>query len=1012
MILSEKIVFASQKMSFDVTGISVDPVRTTMGACACDMIDEEDCYGTNEKCEFPEDRGWDTPDESLLAAYEGDAYDLEYMPITNRPRYPGYRYNANRTVPIASGDTWQTVSDYWDDEQVAMECRNTTNFWDLFSPSSSISYNYNPLWDYLPHLILGPGKSWDEEKGTHGADGLSREGCREISSTYVPGQHRSMGWRHLGQQEPTDDDPSDGSVTLDQKWLMGHKTKMRVAVKPYTEVQTSTVCSTYADCAAGQSCRSGYCYDNSENLNSQYEDVWLRQWHSSSPTNNWVYGHEPDRPFTEEELGSNEGVLVLSGVCIVDIPDVILVGEYIYQGCDILGLTAAGNAVNTLHGLSFDESNLYATQSEIMPMNGEVSEKRFVAGVVRSDYSLPVSDFGFLRVADVDDNDESFVREFIIGGRTESGNYNPRVWMRDSRIDDPRFALTATAMDMNIDNPQLMVDKNSKRIFLLGDDDGRVWELVERKIGSYVWQGTWDTYQNGLYLDPTGKAAVDWASGNNYFAFRGKETMGIQRIGISDKGPEVKDILPGLKGPSMRQDYGFMFHEGRNQLIVYGGTDYKSGKTMNDVWFVDPSVLAWKQVTQDAGDLPARLGGSLISGEDHKILMVGGEDQYGVTAPGVVWELALDTAAPSWKVVSGKKPTRLNDINNVIEEEYIPGQPAVYLLTVPDGVGDAEVTLEFYNASAKLVLGVIEATGETKPVFIPEKEETGAKASIKVSDGQRWAFIVGPRSEELGENADRTFAIAMKAATKSSSSVTIATLTSSRYDVYSDTAVVADWSSLKVLESDGSSLTEVASVPMTSAVDVLLEGTVAYVADFDTGIKVLDLSDATNPAVLGEDWTVGSPDSITKAGNYLLLGVGALGVEMIDVSDPASPTSVGLVDVGGTVVDVSAAGGKIFVSTLSSGVHMYHVTESGEMTPAGVYQNLGWVEDTEVRGKELHVKTSTGMVEVVDISEPENMSRENLILPLQSDFGERFGSDFAISMDTAGALQVSDLVEE
>ena len=66
-------LLAGQLLSFDVSGFSTDPVRTTLGACSCSDSSEDQCWNANAYCEYPTDRGWDTAVPAELMQYEYDA---------------------------------------------------------------------------------------------------------------------------------------------------------------------------------------------------------------------------------------------------------------------------------------------------------------------------------------------------------------------------------------------------------------------------------------------------------------------------------------------------------------------------------------------------------------------------------------------------------------------------------------------------------------------------------------------------------------------------------------------------------------------------------------------------------------------------------------------------------------------------------------------------------------------------------------------------------------------------
>jgi hypothetical protein len=102
-------------------------------------------------------------------------------------------------------------------------------------------------------------------------------------------------------------------------------------------------------------------------------------------------------------------------------------------------------------------------------------------------------------------------------------------------------------------------------------------------------------------------------------------------------------------------------------------------------------------------------------------------------------------------------------------------------------------------------------------------------------------------------------------------------------------------------KSTGEQLDIIRVVPDAYAVQFVLRGNLAYVADWCNGLSIIDISDKENLAVvaswrawdhtLAESFAVG----VALKGNYAFLSIPAYGLVSLDISNPAAPVQVGFV---------------------------------------------------------------------------------------------------------------------
>ena len=92
------------------------------------------------------------------------------------------------------------------------------------------------------------------------------------------------------------------------------------------------------------------------------------------------------------------------------------------------------------------------------------------------------------------------------------------------------------------------------------------------------------------------------------------------------------------------------------------------------------------------------------------------------------------------------------------------------------------------------------------------------------------------------------------------------------------------------------------------AQDVEVVGNYAYLADGDSGLQIIDISNPTNPTLKGNYDTPDYAYGVQVVGNYAYVADGDSGLQIIDISNPTNPTLKGNYDTSGFAQDVQVVG--------------------------------------------------------------------------------------------------------
>jgi hypothetical protein len=176
---------------------------------------------------------------------------------------------------------------------------------------------------------------------------------------------------------------------------------------------------------------------------------------------------------------------------------------------------------------------------------------------------------------------------------------------------------------------------------------------------------------------------------------------------------------------------------------------------------------------------------------------------------------------------------------------------------------------------------------------------------------------------------------------------------------------------------------------LDSASSIYVAGKYAYIASFNDGVEILDVSDPTNPTHVGAIFdnnttALGGASSIVVAGKYAYVAAYTDGVEILDISDPTNPTHVGAIFDNGTTAlagaySIYVAGKYAYVAARDDdGVEIIDISDPTNPTHVGAITDndttaLDGAISIYVVGKYAYITAlSDSGVEILDISDPTN----------------------------------------
>ncbi|MBU1473154.1 MAG: T9SS type A sorting domain-containing protein [Bacteroidetes bacterium] len=159
-------------------------------------------------------------------------------------------------------------------------------------------------------------------------------------------------------------------------------------------------------------------------------------------------------------------------------------------------------------------------------------------------------------------------------------------------------------------------------------------------------------------------------------------------------------------------------------------------------------------------------------------------------------------------------------------------------------------------------------------------------------------------------------------------------------------------------------------VPDGSVMDVVVSNNRAYVAAGGAGLRVMDISEPTNPKEIGFINTPGYAEGVAVAGQYAYMADGGAGVRVIDISDPTHPREVGFVYVLGYAFNVVVVGNYAFVAAAGAGLRVVDISDLIHPVEVGGCDTPGYAYGLTVVGNTAYVADGWEGLRVIDVSNP------------------------------------------
>ena len=147
-------------------------------------------------------------------------------------------------------------------------------------------------------------------------------------------------------------------------------------------------------------------------------------------------------------------------------------------------------------------------------------------------------------------------------------------------------------------------------------------------------------------------------------------------------------------------------------------------------------------------------------------------------------------------------------------------------------------------------------------------------------------------------------------------------------------------------------------------------GDFAYVASGTAGLVIVDVSDPDSPVIVGTADTSDEAHGVAISGTIALVADHETGLVAVDVSDPASPVLLDTVGLGPVARDVAVSGGHAYVAANGGGLRVVDISDPTDLVHVGALELPDGSWDVLVQGTRAYVGAAQGGFQIVDISDP------------------------------------------
>ena len=194
------------------------------------------------------------------------------------------------------------------------------------------------------------------------------------------------------------------------------------------------------------------------------------------------------------------------------------------------------------------------------------------------------------------------------------------------------------------------------------------------------------------------------------------------------------------------------------------------------------------------------------------------------------------------------------------------------------------------------------------------------------------------------------------------------------------------------------------------ALGVFVSGDYAYVADYGSGLQVINITNPSQPVLAGSYNTPDYAWGVWVSGDYAYVADRLSGLQVINITNPSQPSLAGSYNTPDAAMDVFVSGDYAYVADRDSGLQVINITNPSQPSLAGSYDTPGdFADGVFVSGDYAYVTDYYFGLQVINITNPLQPSLAGSYDTPDAARDVFVSGDYAYIADKTSGLQVINI---
>jgi hypothetical protein len=192
-------------------------------------------------------------------------------------------------------------------------------------------------------------------------------------------------------------------------------------------------------------------------------------------------------------------------------------------------------------------------------------------------------------------------------------------------------------------------------------------------------------------------------------------------------------------------------------------------------------------------------------------------------------------------------------------------------------------------------------------------------------------------------------------------------------------------------------------------VDVCIKGDYAFLALFSSGLRILNISNPNNPKMIGSYKLPSYTYGAFVSGNYIFVATSDSGLKVINISDPTNPIYTAGYNMTCVWGRFYVSGKYAYITDKNSWIQVINISDPTKPIYAGGCRTSGTAVSVYVSGKYAYIANMNSGMQVINISDPTKPIFAGGCRTPDTAIGVYVSGKYAYIADKNSGMQVIDI---